>query len=210
MTQTICIALTSQTWACPPDKTLAVMESAIEAQYRNIVRAVTVMIERIEQRTATPATIIAETFDSLENKHLQGWHDCSVRLDLEEFFRPNDKTQEKEILEDVLDTLKPLFWSIDLARLKPRKIWGEVSERLHQTIALSNDSGQIHQFDHFTVLVCQDPDATHTQYNELWQRALRIAALPAVIRQIVGISLGVQPRGTIFLPVQTADFEYLH
>lgn len=71
MTQAICIALTPQIWACPPDKTLAVMENAIEAQFQNIVRAVTVMAERIQRRTTTPATIVTETFDSLEKNILR-------------------------------------------------------------------------------------------------------------------------------------------
>lgn len=210
MTQAICIALTPQIWACPPDKTLAVMENAIEAQFQNIVRAVTVMAERIQRRTTTPATIVTETFDSLEKKYLENWHDCSVRLDLEELFKPADQAQGEIVLDDMLDILTPLFWCIGLARLKPGEIWSEVSESLHQTIALSDDSGQAHQFDHFTVLVCRDPNDTHTQYDDLWQRALRFAALPAVVRQIVGISLGVRLRCTALSMQIVAGFEHLH
>lgn len=196
MSQTICISLSPQTIVPPPLQTLNLMENTIESQYQNISRAADLLIERIQQTSVNPSEVAAEMFYSLERHHLGRWHDHSVRLDFEEMFEPYSLSQGQITQEDVLDALKPLLWCIDLVGLDETALWHNVSESLHQTLELASASDQLHQFEHFTIMVCQDPDDTGTHYDGLWQRLLRLAALPCAVRQITGIVLGAQPEAS--------------
>jgi len=138
----------------------------------------------------------------LQDRYLTGeWHDSDLTCDMWEALKDLREVGEIWDVEDFKDHLRPLFWCIDLEDVDGYEAWRRIAAGLDELADLSSEGVSRWVQSEWVIGAFEPVNEARSLDDGLWRRLHRVAALPAQVRELIGL----QRLDECFPPTASAD-----